>query len=100
MKLKQLFESIFFETQLSNTIVLVLKKQDQTEDLTSKMDQLKSLLNNMGISLISFVPETGSVTIVATPDKEKDVLKLAQDFGADVSFNGFDNTGANNRTLG
>jgi hypothetical protein len=99
MKLKQLFESIFFENQLSNTIVLVLKKKDQTEDLTSKMDQLKSLLNSMGISLISFVPETGSVTIVATPDKEQDVLKLAQDFGADVSFNGFDNTGTDNRTL-
>lgn len=92
MSLKTILNAVFFEHQENNTMILTFTKDNHHEDLTDKMSQMKNLFNNMGISIVTFVPDNGTATVVTTPDREKDVLKVAQDFNTVVTFNGFEQT--------
>lgn len=84
-----ILEGIFFEGQKSNTIVLSFSKEDGV-DLTDIMTKLKTMFDSMGIGTVNYVPDTGMVTVITLPEHEKEVLKIANDFNAVISYNGFE----------
>lgn len=90
--IKAILENVFY-SQANRTITLSLEKSlgsiDDNADIYDTMEQMKNVLNSVGVDSISFSPDSATMTIVTTEDNVDKILKVAEDFKATVIHSGF-----------
>jgi hypothetical protein len=88
--IKSIIENVFY-SQENKTITLSFEKSlnKDTKSIYEVMEQIKKVLNVAGVDNISFSPDSLKMTIVTKEDKLDEILKVANDFKADVIHNGF-----------
>jgi hypothetical protein len=83
--IRTLLENVFF-AQESKTITLSLANSmtDSEKTVYEVMEKMKNVFKTVGIDNVMYNPDSLTLTVITTDDKEDEIRKIAGDFGATI----------------